>query len=487
MLLGLAGFAGLNAYGQEGAGTARPAETRKEVSFATEDGWTIYGTLYMPTNISGPVAGAVMLSEPGIRNRDVHSANLARAVREKGMAALTVDLRGTGSSYGKKDFEVFSPKDIADMELDIKAAVNFLGSQKNVDGHRIAIVGAGTMADNVVRAAAENPAAVQAIVLASARKLSAQSRDFLASRNELPVFALVGEKELKSSQEISAKPYFLSENDHSTILFGTDKGAGMFGRPPKVAEKVADWLAENVKGLGMVSDVSFKSQDGWTIHGNLYMPDVLDKNAKVPAVVFIHGMHHEQTAWFELAREVLKKNMAALVFDLRGNRKSINEGKGRVGVDLSQEESAKFYLDAKAAIDFMASQKGVDSSRIALATGTASCNQTVRAAIGDNRIRTIVAMSFYSPDPDVKKFLTTSDMPLLLLANLNDRNADGVSLDEQTKEVYKLSKSKETQLMLFDDAGRGTNMLHEKPEVIPMILRWFDDKLAPAGVEKASR
>ena len=66
---------------------------------------------------------------------------------------------------------------------------------------------------------------------------------------------------------------------------------------------------------------------------------------------------------------------------------------------------------------------------------------------------------------------------------MQDVNADGGSLDEGTKEVYRLSKSKYTELLLMDDAGRGANMLHEKPELLPIIVRWLNTRLeneAPA-------
>lgn len=451
----------------------------KEVSYSTEDGWTIYGTLLLPKEAArAPVAAVVLLSEPGKRNRDVHTANLSRAVRDKGMAALAIDMRGNAASYGKKDFEVFSPKEIDAMQLDIRGAVKFLSDQKNIDRRRIALIGADQMAEYVVREAAENPAQIQAIVLASSKELSRRSRNYIASRTNLPVFALVGVKEEKKLQELAAAPYFASEAPESTILFGTDRGSGMFGRPPQVAEKVAGWLEKNVKALGRESEVSFKSQDGWTLHGNLYLPDLPEGAPKAPGVVFLHGYHHEQQTWYDLAREVVKTGKFAIIFDVRGNRKSINEGKGKQGVDLPQSELAKIYLDAKAAVDLLASQNAVDSNRLAIVAGTAACNQAVRAAIGDSRIKTIVALSFYSPDPDVKEFLTSNDVPLLLTANLSDLNADGGSLTETTKEVYKLSKSKETQLLLFEDAGRGTNMLDEKPEVRPMIVRWLDEKLA---------
>lgn len=458
------------AYGQQ--------QKASEVSYTTEDGWTIYGTLFLPAaGARSPYPGVIVLSEPGRRNRDVHTANIARAIREKGMAALTIDMRGTGSSYGKKDFEDFSPAEIDAMQLDIKGAVKFLENQKNIDGSRIAVIGADMMAEYVVRTAAENPSAVRAIVLASAKELSRTSRNYLASHIDLPVFALVGVKEKKRMQELAAAPYFASEDPDSTILFGTDRGAGMFGRPPKVAEQVVDWLDKNLKGRGIEKEVTFKTQDGWVLHGNLIVPALPDPAPKVPGVVFLHGFHHEQQAWVDLARDVVKSGKAALIFDVRGNRKSINEGKGRQGVDLPNTEQAKIYLDAKAAIDFLASQPEVDSTRLGIIAGTAACNQAVRASIGDSRIKTIVGMSFYAPDPDVKKFLSASDVPLLVLAGMGDLNADGGSLTDSSRDVYKLSKSKESQFLLFDDGGRGTNMLDEKPEVRPMIVRWFDDKL----------
>lgn len=479
LILGLLRWAPAPAYAQDRPRPDTAKEPPKEVSYVTEDGWTIYGTLFLPKEAArAAVPGVIVLSEPGKRNRDVNSANLARAVRDKGMAVLTIDLRGTGSSYGKKDFEVFSPQEIDAMQLDIRGAVKFLSDQKNIDGSRIAVAGADIMAEYVVREASQNPSQIQAVVLASAKELSRNSKNYIASRSNLPVFALVGVKESKKLQELAAAPYFASQDPDSTILFGTDRGAGMFGRPPQVAEKVADWLDKNVKRLGRVSEVSFKSQDGWALHGNLYLPDLPDTALKVPGVVFLHGFHHEQQTWHDLAREVVKTGKAALIFDVRGNRKSINQGKGKQGVDLPPSELAKIYLDAKAAVELMASQKEVDASRLALVAGTAACNQAVRAAIGDSRIKTIVALSFYAPDPDVKKFISTNDVPLFLAATLGDLNADGGNLAETTKEVYKLSKSKESQLLLFDDAGRGTNMLDEKPEVRPMIVRWLDDKLA---------
>ena len=41
-----------------------------------------------------------------------------------------------------------------------------------------------------------------------------------------------------------------------------------------------------------------------------------------------------------------------------------------------------------------------------------------------------------------------------------------------------MSKNKFTELLLYDDAGRGSEMLKRKDELEPMIVRWFAEKLA---------
>lgn len=473
LLLNLLGYWGTEAHGQQVR-----IEVGSAVSYQTEDGWTIHGTLVLPegdTRVRAP--GVVLVSEPGMRIRTIYNANLVRTLIRNGMVVLTIDVRGTSSSHGKKDFEKFTMKEIDALQLDIKGAVKFLSSKNTVDGRRIAIVAPSLTANYAVLEASEN-SAVQALVLISGTKLSQRARDYIKYRKDIPILSILGKSGEKSKQAIASEAYFLSENRNSGLLFGVGHGLLMFYRPGALDESVAQWLGNNLKGLGTETNVSFKSEDGWTLRGTLYMPDGLEDNSKVAGVVFVHGFMHDQQHWYSLAREVVKEGMAALVFDWRGTRKSINEGKGEVGVDLYPEESDNIYLDVKAAINSLASQKQVDASRIGLIAATATCNHAVRASIGDPRIKTMVGLSFYAPAPDVRQYLPTSDIPLLLVASTEDFNPDGVSLAEGTREVYRLSKNKDSQFLLFDDAGRGASMMHIEPALRPMIVRWLGEKLA---------
>jgi alpha-beta hydrolase superfamily lysophospholipase len=181
---------------------------------------------------------------------------------------------------------------------------------------------------------------------------------------------------------------------------------------------------------------------------------------------------------YYLAREVAKTGIAALTFDWRGTRKSVDEKRGEVGINLPDEERNKIFLDVKAAVDLLASQDRVDGSRLGLLASTATNNHAIRAAMGDSRIKTMVGLSFYAPAPDVKQYLQTAELPLFIIASTEDVNADGGSLAEGSKEVYEVSNSKQTEFILFDNAGRSTGMLKTNPELVGMINRWFKDKLA---------
>jgi dienelactone hydrolase len=472
-------------YGQGAGGRSGPTYDVSGISYQTEDGWTIHGTLLLPkATPPAPIPAIVMMSEPGLRIRTIYDPYLARPLAEQGkIAVLTIDPRGTAGSYGRKDFEKFTMKELEGFRLDFKGAVKFLATQRKVDAARVALMASGIAADSAVLEAADNPS-VQGLILVTPELLSRESQEFLQFHSEIPVLTLIGGDRKKSLQKVWMEPYFLSENRNSDVLFGVGEGPEMLHRPGGLGESVSKWLMDNLSALGTKTDVTFKSQDGTTLHGSLYVPDNIAPDAKVPGVVMAHGRNHSQQSWLTLPREVVKQNMAVLIFDLRGVRKSFTEGQGEVGVDQSNEESNKAYQDIKAAVNFLASQPRVDANRTGLVSATAVNNHAARAAIGDSRIKTIVSLSFYPPDPDVKQFLQTSDVSLFTLASTEDRNPDGTSLAEGSRLAFQLSKSKESQFILYDDAGRGHGILRSKPETVGMIVRWLGDRLAAASGQK---
>ncbi len=313
---------------------------------------------------------------------------------------------------------------------------------------------------------------IKALVL-STGWLTDAGRKAIEYRKDLPVLTLVSEDDPREKQELASEPFYRSADKGSRLMFVLDRGASIFNRPGQPIKRTTDWLKANLVGIGYQSKISFTTEDRKLLKGTLYMPDGNDRDpAPVGGVVFIHGANHDATTWWHLAREVTKTGFASLIFDQRGYMHSVpNERPFAFDIETIQK-------DIKAAINFLASQSGVDPDRIALVTATSRGGPAVAAAYGDDRIKAIVGLSFYGGTEVTNRYISEMDIPFFLVASTNDVRADGRSLVEATRETYRLSNNKETELLIYEDAGRGSAMLKTKPELTGMVVGWIFKKLS---------
>ena len=151
-------------------------------------------------------------------------------------------------------------------------------------------------------------------------------------------------------------------------------------------------------------------------------------------------------------------------------------------MNLPAAERDKTSLDVKAAINFLASRSSVNPNQIGVVGATLGTLFAMQGSIGDSRVKTMVMLSQYQLDGPVKQFLATTDIPIFFIASTEDRNTELGNLADFTAEAYRLSKNKLTEFILYDDAGRGSEMLEKKDELEGMIVRWFQEKLAAAPV-----
>ncbi|MSO20665.1 MAG: hypothetical protein EXQ56_09430 [Acidobacteria bacterium] len=450
------------------------------VHFTASDGWKLTGTLYLPkVPTSARVPAAVLLSEPAWEDRTVYGTYLSGKLAENGYAVLTLDYRGTGASVGKKEFFDFTREERDAIMLDVRAALEFLSARPEVDSSRLALVAASWSADYAVKATEENPN-VRALVLISGTANEA-SRAYLRSERSVPLLGVVG-KDDKDSFYTAAENYALSPNPSSDILIEVGYGAGMFSHTKGLEERVVAWMNKNLPGLGSEREVSFKSSDGWQLRGRVRIPQGASDTAKASGVVMVHGARHDLQTYQHLAEELAKQGIASLRFDWRGKGTSIAEGKPSYSIDMSEEEEKKIFLDVKAAIDALASETSVDARRIGLIGATAGTDHALRAASGDDRIQTMVLLtSAAAPEGEAQDLLVKAGRPILAVASTEDINYNRGSLAEETRKTYLLSTSRESELILYEDAGRGSEMFKSKPELQRMVLRWFVDKLKPGA------
>jgi pimeloyl-ACP methyl ester carboxylesterase len=151
----------------------------QRVSFLTDDKVLIVGTYYpaqTTTTSSTPSStttsnAVILLHMLGHNRSDWNGFVSTLGNKTNGYAVLSIDLRGHGESTSSQNgntisFQSFTPDDFNKMVMDVKAAKQFLVTQKNINPNDIAIVGASIGANVALNYAASDPS-IKAVVLLS--------------------------------------------------------------------------------------------------------------------------------------------------------------------------------------------------------------------------------------------------------------------------------------------------------------------------------
>lgn len=194
---------------------ARPDLEEGSVSFVTEDGLTLSGTVF------GTGGTAVVLAH--MRPVDqTHWQPFARLLADQGFTALTFDFRGYGTSEGDRN-------DVGHLHLDVEAALAFLG---DAGFDAIFCVGA-SMGGTACAKAGHEPGLVGLIVISSPTAtvppLELAPGDFQGL--DYPKLFIVSESDQPYRDAIqlmhAAAPdpkeiHIFSGNAHGTYLFDTE-------------------------------------------------------------------------------------------------------------------------------------------------------------------------------------------------------------------------------------------------------------------------
>ena len=144
-----------------------------------------------------------------------------------------------------------------------------------------------------------------------------------------------------------------------------------------MAENAAENIAENYEKVEFASE-------GATLRGRLYRPS--NVSADVPVVIMAHGFS-VLAAWLDdFVTDFAQAGFAVLVFDHRNFGES--DGTPRFGFDNLLQ--IRGYRDA---INFVASQRGIDRQKIAVLGESASSLVAQFIAVLDDRVRALIAFT----------------------------------------------------------------------------------------------
>jgi cephalosporin-C deacetylase-like acetyl esterase len=251
------------------------------------------------------------------------------------------------------------------------------------------------------------------------------------------------------------------------------------GNKKKKTRATAAVGAGNRKGRFEEREVSFKTEDGWTLRGMYSCPRGARRS--IPAVVFLHSFEHDREVFGYyiypgLAEVIGSRGVATLRFDLRGRGQS--RGKKELH-SFSPEEMSRLYLDVRAALSFLERQARVDATRVAIVAEQQSAEAAVIGWSGDNRVCAITLLTGHLSDAAKNQIAANPDIPIFLIASKEDRKSF-----KDMASAYNLTRNPNSRIRVYWNLGMGTGMfgfyrlLH--PEDRPMeedIADWMIDRL----------
>lgn len=480
VLIMLGGLLSVSAIAQPQAGS-NTLFHETEVSFITEDRWTIHGTLSVPTSLKPGerVPGVVLVHSPS-HDRDIYLGRhlVGRDTQAKetlrsalgNTATLRIDIRGRGKSAAPKEYSSFNEEQRARVALDVTAAIDFLSRQEQIDSGRLGVVAEGASAEAAVVAVSRNNR-VRGLVLLSGR-VGQAAKDQVKTREDLPVLCIAS-KEDKTAVVDMAGVFALSRNPESDLMMLRDVGAGnsmfimwanKFPNEKSLESIIGGWLTARLVAAPELREVSFQSSDGWTLYGSLRLPrSTGGKNA--PGVILLHSYLTDRHVFDQLEEMLSAAGFAVLNFDFRGRGKSIAKG---AYFDLSVDEQNKTYLDARAAADFLASQKNVDPNRLGMVTSSIGVKYGLKAASTDARIKSFVMLGGMPDRSDVEK----ASFPILFVSSL------GLPpIAQAFRDFYAMKKGQGSHLLEYEGGAVGYQIFEIDETLQPLIVRWMKPQL----------
>jgi dienelactone hydrolase len=111
----------------------------------------------------------------------------------------------------------------------------------------------------------------------------------------------------------------------------------------------------------ITKEITYKTEDGWTISGTLRLPPGAGRNTQYPAMILLHEKEHDRNEFVGigedpgLAQVLPTAGIAALNIDLHGRGLSMGDDQPveyeRHDFAFSTDENT--YLDIKAGMEFL--------------------------------------------------------------------------------------------------------------------------------------
>jgi dienelactone hydrolase len=333
----------------------------------------------------------------------------------------------------------------------------------------IAIVAIGAAADGAVDTASSDPRIAIAVVVAG--RLGEESCHLLSAWKDVPIVVVADASEpgtlepavriFRSATHPDSDLEIVSRLDIGDQSFGGDQWA-------TIATSTVERIRGALASVGVRHDVVVRTSDGWEIHGTLTVPE---RDEPVPAAVLLHSGRSDRGVFARLVSLLTRLGVATLNVDWRGRGLSQNLA---TYFELTSDARADAWRDARAAVDFLATQPLVDASRVAMVGVVHGAEHAVAASIDDRRVRMLGILTGYVPRNERERaYLVSGDVEAWYVSC-----AGHGPVTAAMRDLVDATPAGRATMRVYPGGAIGYQLFDIDPRLEDELARWVADGLS---------
>jgi pimeloyl-ACP methyl ester carboxylesterase len=222
--------------------------------------------------------------------------------------------------------------------------------------------------------------------------------------------------------------------------------------------KDAAVTSEILKG----EDISLLTADNVQLAAGFYPPVSLNGESRV--LLLLHEAYRDRSVWNDFIIAAQEEGFAVIALDLRGHGGSM----GGKTFDQAMEQ------DVDAVLDWVSASPDLNEERVAIVGASLGANLALRAGARHPQINSLALLS---PGMNYWEIGIESAMteygrrPVLLVASEGDGYA--------ARSVYRLNEIGPgyDKMVIYSGTAHGTQLIRRQPDLIPIILDWFEQTM----------
>ena len=215
------------------------------------------------------------------------------------------------------------------------------------------------------------------------------------------------------------------------------------------------------------TDIDLTASDGVMLKATYSSP-----GRPGPGMLLIHQCNMDRTSWTGISAALVDAGVHVLTLDLRGFGDSGGEGMSGGFPTLLQKSA----VDADMAFEYLASQSGVDRSRMGV--GGASCGGMINADLAARKdgVKALMLLSSPPSEAAVKNMADTPGLAVFGAATEDDPVTRGVA--DALRGAVGGSKHPSSMAKIYEGTEHGLPMFEKNPDLEPALLDWLKTQLS---------